>query len=104
MNACVQSVRYTDDGRTEITFGPAKHLGPAQFVARFRSNIGPRWFLLIGGDPMNQNNPGNAQLGSNIPAQAPTSGGKNSTFVSLLTNLSAHAKRRGRRPAGRHPP
>jgi hypothetical protein len=89
MNACVQSLRYNDSGQTEINFGPAKHLGPAQFIARFRSNIGPRWFLLIGGDPMNQNNPGNTQLGNNIPAQAPTNGGKNSTFLSLLTDLPA---------------
>jgi hypothetical protein len=105
MNACVQSVRYRDNGQTEISFGPAKHLGPAQFVARFRSNIGPRWFLLIGGDPMNQNNPGNAQLGNNIPAQAPTGGGKNSTFLSLLTNLSVQQGTSGNvatLPAGTH--
>jgi hypothetical protein len=87
MNACLQSVRYQDNGQTEITFGPARHLGPAQFVARFRSNIGPRWFLLIGGDPMNQNNPGNAQLGNNIPAQAPSPGAKNFTFQSFFTSL-----------------
>jgi len=88
MNALIQSVRYGDNGQTEITFGPARHLGPAQFVARFRSNIGPRWFLLIGGDPMNQSNPGNAQLGSNIPAQAPSPGAKNFTFQSLFTSLT----------------
>jgi hypothetical protein len=87
MKACVQSVRYSDNGQTEIIFGPAKHLGPAQFVARFRSNLGPRWFLLIGGDPMNQSNPGNNQLGNNIPAQAPSPGAKNFTFQSFFTNL-----------------
>jgi hypothetical protein len=89
MNACIQSVRYSDNGQTEITFGPAGHLGPAQFVARFRSNAGPRWFLLIGGDPMNQSNPGNAQLGNNIPAQAPSPGAKNFTFQSFFTSLTA---------------
>jgi hypothetical protein len=88
MAACVQSVRYNDNGQTEITFGPAKHLGPAQFVARFRSNIGPRWYYLIGGDPMNQNNPGSAALGSNIPAQAPGAGAKNFTFQSFFTSLT----------------
>lgn len=87
MNALLQSVRYNDNGQTEITFGPAGHLGPAQFVARFRSNIGPRWYYLIGGDPMNQNNPGNAQLGNNIPAQAPSPGAKNFTFQSYFTSL-----------------
>jgi hypothetical protein len=88
MNAPLQSVRYSDNGQTEIDFGPARHLGPAQFVARFRSNTGPRWFLLIGGDPMNQNNPGNAQLGNNIPAQAPSPGAKNFTFQSFFTSLT----------------
>lgn len=87
MNACVQSVRYSDNGQTEITFGPAQHLGPAQFVARFRSNIGPRWFNLIAGDPMNQSNPGSGVLGNNIPAQAPSAGAKNFTFQSFYTNL-----------------
>jgi hypothetical protein len=89
MLACVQNVRYSDNGQTEITFGPARHLGPAQFVARFRSNIGPRWYYLIGGDPMNQNNPGNAQLGNNIPAQAPSPGAKQFTFQSFFTSLTA---------------
>jgi hypothetical protein len=88
MNVCLQSVRYSDNGQTEISFGPARHLGPAQFVARFRSNIGPRWFLLIGGDPMNQSNPGNAQLGNNLPAEAPSPGAKNFTFQSLFTSLT----------------
>jgi hypothetical protein len=88
MIACVQSVRYSDNGQTEISFGPARHLGPAQFVARFRSNIGPRWFYLIGGDPMNQSNPANAQLGNNIPAQAPSPGAKNFTFQSFFTSLT----------------
>jgi len=88
MAACVQSVRYNDQGQTEIIFGPAQHLGPAQFVARFRTNIGPRWFNLIGGDPLNQSNPGTAALGQNIPAQAPTNGGKNSTFASFLTSIA----------------
>ncbi len=89
MAACVQSVRYQDNGQTEISIGPAKHLGPAQFVARFRSNIGPRWYYLIGGDPMNQNNPGNAALGNNLPAQAPSPGAKNFTFQSFFTSLTA---------------
>jgi hypothetical protein len=102
MSACVQSVRYTDNGQTEIIFGPAKHLGPAQFVARFRNNVGPRWYLLIGSDPLNQNNPGNAQLGSNIPAQAPSHGGKNSTFVSHLTALASQQSAGASLPAGVH--
>jgi hypothetical protein len=87
MNALLQSVRYSDNGRTEITFGPAKHLGPTQFVARFRSNIGPRWFYLIAPDPMNQSNPGNTTLGNNIPAQAPSPGAKNFSFESYLTSV-----------------
>jgi hypothetical protein len=89
MKACVQSVRYGDNGQTEIVFGPAKHLGPGQFVARFRSNIGPRWFLLINTDPMNQSNgPGSSSLGNNIPAQAPSPGAKNFTFQSYFTSLT----------------
>jgi hypothetical protein len=105
MNACVQSVRYHDNGQTEITFGPARHLGPAQFVARFRNNIGPRWYNLIAGDPMNQANPGAAALGSNIPAQAPTNGGKNATFASFLTAINAQQGATGNvatLPAGVH--
>ncbi len=87
MAAQVQSVRYSNDGQTEITFGPAKHLGPAEFVARFRNNVGPRWYLLIVTDPMNQANPGATQLGNNIPAQAPSPGNKNFSFQSFFANL-----------------
>jgi hypothetical protein len=87
MKACVQSVRYSDNGQTEITFGPPKHLGPAQFVARFRSNIGPRWFYLINSDPMNQSNGSAAcPLGNNMPAEAPTGGADNCAFIYCLTN------------------
>jgi hypothetical protein len=89
MNACVQDVRYADNGQTEITFGPAKHLGPVQFVARFRNNVGPRWYLLIGGDPMNQASPGALQLGSNVPADAPSPGNKSYNFQSFFTALPA---------------
>jgi hypothetical protein len=87
MNACVQEVRYGDNGQTEIIFGPAKHLGPAQFVARFRNNVGPRWYLLIGGDLMNQANPGALNLGNNIPADAPSPGNKSFTFQSFFAAL-----------------
>lgn len=89
MKACIQAVRYSDNGQTEITFGPAKHLSPAQFKDRFKRNMGPREYLMIATDPMNQSNPGSAQLGNNIPALNSTDGGKVSTFLSLLTDISA---------------
>jgi hypothetical protein len=90
MLACAQDVRYSDNGQTEITFGPAKHLGPAQFIARFRNNMGPRWYNLISGDPMNTTSAGGtpAQLGNNLPAEAPSPGAKLFTFQSFFTSLS----------------
>jgi len=102
MNACIQSVRYADNGQTEITFGPAKHLGPAQFVARFRNNVGPRWFNLIGGDPMNQSNPGTSVMGANIPASCTGAGAQNETFKGFLTNLAANIASPATQPAGVH--
>lgn len=103
MKACVQSVRYSDNGQTEISFGPAKHLGPSQFVARFRSNAGPRWFLLINTDPMNQSNgSGSSSLGNNIPAQAPSSGNKNFTFQSFMAALPSDQGSPASLPAGAH--
>ena len=106
MKACVQSVRYSDNGQTEITFGPAKHLGPAQFVARFRSNIGPRWFNLIPADPMNQSTgSGGNSLGNNIPVTDASPGAQNFGFMQLLTSPSTQMTASGNAatlPAGLH--
>jgi hypothetical protein len=105
MRACVQSVRYSDNGQTEITFGPAKHLGPAQFIARSKSNIGPRWFSLIPINPMNDESSASDSLGNNLPAQAPTNGGANYTFMQLLTGLTSQQGASGNvatLPAGTH--
>ncbi|MGP8200209.1 MAG: hypothetical protein ACLQU4_11985 [Limisphaerales bacterium] len=89
MDACVQSVRYADNGQTEITFGAAKHLGPSQFIARFRNNIGPRWYLLINPNPMNTGASGALAVPPNVAQQAASPGAKNFTFQSLFTSLTS---------------
>jgi hypothetical protein len=88
MDALLQSGRYSDNGRTEITFGPAKHLGPSQFVARFRNNIGPRWYCLINPNPMNNGSSGPSTVPPNVAQQAASPGAKNFTFQSLFTSLT----------------
>ena len=103
MLACVQSVRYSDNGQTEITIGPAKHLGPAQFVARFRSNIGPRWYWLINTNPMNTGGGGGANTVSpNVAQQAPGAGAKQLTFQSFFTSLTSQQAAPATLPAGVH--
>ena len=99
MNACVQSISYDDSGRTELSFGPAQHLGNADLVERLRVNRGPRWLFLIGGDQMNQSQAGAPTgLGKNLPISSPSPGNKvNSDLLipqslsDLQTNLSAYA-------------
>ncbi len=47
MNAQVQQIAYDlVAGTTTLTFGPAKHLGPDDFIQRMRVNRGPRWLYL----------------------------------------------------------
>ena len=77
MKACVQSVIYDDTGRTQITFGPAQHLGNADLVERLRVNRGPRWYNLIGNDLLNRTpSSGPTALGSAVPVSSPSPGNK----------------------------
>lgn len=88
MAAQVQSVRYADNGQTEITIGPARHLGPSQFVARFRNNVGPRWYLLINANPLNTGSSGGENVvAPNVAMQAPSPGAKGYSFQALFGNL-----------------
>jgi hypothetical protein len=77
MKACVQQVNYDDTGRTEIIFGPAQHLGNADWVERLRVNRGPRWYNLIGGDMLNRTpSSGPTALGQHTPLSSPSPGNK----------------------------
>lgn len=50
MNAQIQQITYDLlEGTTELTFGPARHLGPDDFIERIRLNRGPRWVYYLGG-------------------------------------------------------
>ena len=99
MNATVQAVSYDDNGKTELSFGPAKHLGAADLIELLRVNRGPRWFYQIGGDVMNQNSSsGSLALGQNTPVSSPSPGNKvNSdlwipqSLSDLQSHLSAYA-------------
>ena len=89
MDACVQQVNYDDTGRTEIIFGPAQHLGPADLVERLRVNRGPRWLYLIGSDQMNRGGNGGGQaIGQNVPVAAPSAGNKVNSDLLLPQSLS----------------
>ena len=72
MRALIQSVEidYTE-GRTVLTFGPAKHLGAGDLIKRLRAERGPRAVFYIGYN--RQNNP-NAQV-----IDLTVNGGSNST-------------------------
>jgi hypothetical protein len=59
MNAQVQQIHYDLlAGTTELTFGPAKHLGPDDYIQRIRLNRGPRWLYEIGQSSVANQNPG----------------------------------------------
>lgn len=88
MFAVVQEVSYGPDGKTTISFGPAKHLGANQFFQRLRSNIGRQFFDLINPNPLNTGGNGPGQLGNNIPAHGPTTGGDNIGLQQWLTDPS----------------
>jgi hypothetical protein len=89
MNACVQQVNYDDTGRTEIIFGPAQHMGPADLVERLRVNRGPRWLYLIGSDQMNRGGSGGGQaIGQHVPVAAPSAGNKVNSDLLLPQSLS----------------
>ena len=94
MNAAVQSVSYDDNGKTEITFGPASHLGPSDMIELLRVNRGPRWFYQIGGDVLSQNNSSGAlALGQNVPVSSPSAGNKVNSDLLIpqsLTDLQSH--------------
>ncbi len=94
MNACVQQVNYDGTGRTEIIFGPARHLGNADLVERLRVNRGPRWYNLIGNDLLNSNpSTGATALGKNVPVSSPSPGNKVCSETLLpqsLKDLQSH--------------
>ena len=88
MNACVQSIIYTDAGRTELTFGPAQHLGNADLVERLRVNRGPRWYNLIGNDLLNGTpRSGALEMGKAVPLRGPSAGNKIPTFQIIPSSL-----------------
>jgi hypothetical protein len=88
MRAAVQQITYDDQGRTTLTFGPARHLGNADLVERLRVNRGPRWFYLIGNDLLNQDpQSGPTQLGRNLPKQSPSPGNKAAMWQLFPSNL-----------------
>jgi hypothetical protein len=76
MQACVQQISYDiTSGRTTLSFGPAGHLGPKDFVERLRVNRGPRWFNLNGNNVQNQPNAdGNTPLGQDVSQLNPARG------------------------------
>jgi hypothetical protein len=54
MQACVQGIAYDfDAGSTDLTFGPAPHLGAQDLVERLRINRPPRALYLIGYNLLN---------------------------------------------------
>jgi hypothetical protein len=96
MNACVQQVVYDGaNGKTQVTFGPAQHLGNADLVERLRVNRGPRWYNLIGNDLLNETPvSGPMALGKNVPLRGPSAGNKIASFQlwpTSLPDLQAHA-------------
>ena len=96
MNACVQQVVYDGThGKTQLTFGPAQHLGNADLVERLRVNRGPRWYNLIGNDLLNETPvSGPVALGKNVPLRGPSAGNKIASFQiwpTSLPDLQAHA-------------
>jgi len=76
MQACVQQISYdVTGGRTALTFGPAGHLGPKDFVERLRVNRGPRWFNLNGNNVQNSpNDGGSTPLGQDVSQLNPSRG------------------------------
>ena len=105
MQACVQQIAYDlTAGRTTLTFGPAGHLGPKDFVERLRVNRGPRWYNLNGNNVENSpNQNGGAQLGQDVSQLNPSHGPKKNDqdlWPISLADLSAHASAYGSANSG----
>jgi hypothetical protein len=95
MTACVQQLSYDlAAGRTTLTFGPAGHLGPKDFVERLRVNRGPRWYNLNGNNVTNAADQNGSQaLGQDTAQMNPQPGPKRNGyhFLSISeADLAAH--------------
>ena len=70
MAAQVQQVAYSyDNGKTTVSFGPAKHLGAVDFIEQLRCNRGLRLVNVLG---LNRANDPTQQPGVQMPSDAPT--------------------------------
>jgi hypothetical protein len=73
MAACVQQISYDlDAARTTLTFGPAAHLGPKDFVERLRTMRPLRYYNLQNQNPTNDpTQQKGAALGNNVAQRGP---------------------------------
>jgi len=91
MNACVQQISYDlTAGRTNLSFGPASHLGAKDFVERLRVNRSP--IRSIYGSGFNVTNSssvnGGTQLGNSVAQRGPSPGTENHSLITLPASLS----------------